>query len=73
MGRALQPVEAAKAPRIVIPQTPFVVEHNVDMVVKHRRRISRHQPQATRHAQVDHQGASIGFKQQIFCPPADAT
>ena len=72
MGRALQPVEAAKTPRIVIAQTPFVIEHNVDMVVKHRRRISQHQPQATRHTQVNHQRASIGFEQEIFCPPADA-
>lgn len=41
---SLQPMETAEPSRIVVAEAAAVIEHEINMIVKQRRCVSRHDP-----------------------------
>ena len=39
-----QPMETAEAPRVVVAEAAAVIEHEINMIVKQRRCVGRHNP-----------------------------
>jgi hypothetical protein len=67
--RCIAPVQAAEPPRIGEPQAAAIVEDEVHVIMLGRGSAGGRNGQAARHAQVQQQGAGVGFKQQILGAP----
>ncbi len=68
VGIAGRVVQAAEATRVVESQRVARVEQQVEVIVSQPRRCRRHDPQAARHPEVQHQSAGFGFQQKILGP-----
>jgi hypothetical protein len=71
-GLASREQDAAEPARVVEPEATPGVEHEIEVVVHERRRGRVEDAEASRHAEVQDQGAGVGFDQQVLRAPADA-
>ena len=60
------PEHEAETPRIAQPHDTSVRQREIEVIVRLRRRVRVHHPQAARHAQMHEQRAVAGAKQQVF-------
>jgi len=65
------PEQAAEAARITETQAPAIVQHDIDVVVRARRRIAIQHAQAAGHAQMQQRAATVDVQQQVLRAPAN--
>jgi hypothetical protein len=69
---AVSPQHEPEAARIAQAHDGAAREHEIEMVVQRRGRCFIHDPQASRHAEVQEQRAAVAPEQQVLAAAAEA-